>query len=302
VRSLIGYLAIGIIKLLGLISLSRAQKLGAFIGNRLMKKRTRMREVARVNLGLVYPEMTKGQREELLRNTMIETGKTLGESGPMWGYESARGAALIKRVHGEELFDELLAQPHGAILLAPHLGNWEIINNYVAQKNTDITIMYRPLKLPSFNSWMVKRRELVGCKLVPTTRDGVMGLFDTLNRGELVGFLPDQEPRPKSGVFAPFMGHPALTPKLPHEMLTKTGAKALYAFAKRLPDAEGFELYFIQPEDDLYSDDVVTSATSMNRGIAQCIDVCPEQYQWGYKRFKRQPDGKLSPYIAAKVP
>lgn len=301
-RSLLGYLAIGIIKLLGKISFSRAQKIGIFIGNRQMKKRTRLREVARVNLGLAYPDMNESDREKLLRDTMIESGKTLAESGPMWGYESAQGAALIKKVHGEELFDELIAEPGGSILLAPHLGNWEIINNYVAQKKTAITIMYRPMKMPSFNSWMVSRREKVGCKLVPTTREGVMGLFDTLNRGELVGFLPDQEPRPKSGVFAPFMGHPALTPKLPHEMLLKTGSKALYAFAKRLPDAQGFELYFIKPEDDLYSEDVEVSAASMNRGIGQCIDICPDQYQWGYKRFKRQPDGGRNPYKAANVP
>jgi KDO2-lipid IV(A) lauroyltransferase len=85
-------------------------------------------------------------------------------------------------------------------------------------------------------------------------------------------------------------------------MLTKTGAKALYAFAKRLPDAEGFELHFIQPDDDLYSDDVVTSATSMNRGIAHCIEFCPAQYQWGYKRFKRQPEGLRNPYRVANVP
>jgi len=301
VGSLLGYLAIGIVKLLGMISLSRAQQIGVLIGNRLAKKRTRTREVARVNLGIAYPDMNETEREELLRSTMVESGKILAESGPMWGYESEQGAALIKKVHGEELFDELIAQPGGSILFAPHLGNWEIINNYVAHKKTDITIMYRPMKMPSFNSWMVKRRELVGCKLVPTTRQGVMGLFDTLNRGELVGFLPDQEPRLQSGVYAPFMGRTTLTPKLPHEMLQKTGAKALYAFAKRLPDAEGFELYFLKPDEDLYSEDLEVSATSMNRGIAQCIEICPDQYQWGYKRFKRHPD-QPNPYKAAKVP
>ena len=293
---MLGYIAIGIIKLLGMIPFSTAQSIGAFIGKRMMKRRTRMREVARVNLSLVYPGKSEGEREALLHETLIQTGKTLGETGPMWGYDSAVGAGLIRKVHGEALFDELMTHEGGKVLIAPHLGNWEIINNYVAQKQQDITIMYRPLKSQTLNSWMVNKREAVGCKLVPTTRQGVEGLFETLRAGELVGFLPDQEPRPQSGVFAPFMGHPALTPKLPHEMLTKTGSKAIYAFAKRLPDSAGFELYFLPTEDALYSESVEESAASMNKGIAECIAICPDQYQWGYKRFKRQPEGMKNPY------
>ena len=301
-KSLFGYLAIGLIKLLGKISLVSAQKLGQRIGGYLMSRRSRSREVARVNLSLVYPQKSEAEREALLRDSLVESGKTLAETGPMWGYDPEITTGLINDVHGEELYDELMQYDGGKLLLAPHLGNWEIINNYCAKRRHDITIMYRPAKLPSFNNWMVSRRETIGCKLVPTTRAGVMGLFSTLKNGEMVGFLPDQEPRVQSGVFADFMGHPTLTPKLPHEMLKKTGAKALYAFAKRLPDARGFDIYFVKPDEDLYSEDVEVSANSMNRGIAECIAICPEQYQWSYKRFKRQPEGMPNPYIEANVP
>lgn len=301
-NTLLGYLVIGLIKVLGMIPLAGAQILGRGMGKLMMARRSRSREVARVNLSLVYPDKTESEREQLLRDTLTENGKTMAETGPMWGYKPEVTTAMIRDVHGEELFDELMASDEGKILLAPHLGNWEIINNYVAKKQHDITIMYRPAKMPSFNDWMVGRREEIGCKLVPTTRAGVMGLFKALKRGELVGFLPDQEPRRPSGVYADFMGIPCLTPKLPHEMLKKTGAKALYAFARRLPDAKGFDIYFIRPDDELYAGDAEVSATSMNRGIAECIAVCPEQYQWTYKRFKRQPEGVISPYKAANVP
>lgn len=295
-KTVLGYLAIGLIKLLGKVSLSRAQNLGARIGKLLLARRTRSREVARANLQLAYPQLSDDERQQLLHDTLIENGKTLGETGPMWGYDAGVTTAMIRNVYGEELYDELMAGDGGKMLLAPHLGNWEIINNYVAKRQHDITIMYRPAKIPTFNHWMVSRREAIGCKLVPTTRGGVMELFSTLKRGELVGFLPDQEPKRKSGVFAPFMGHPTLTPKLPHEMLKKTGARALYAFARRLPDAAGFDIYFIKPDEELYSDQAEISAASMNRGIGECIAICPEQYQWTYKRFKRQPEGFSSPY------
>ena len=300
-NAIIGYLMIGLIKTLGLIPLGAAQKVGTLIGRVLASYRTRSREVARVNLSLCYPHMAAAERDALMHETLIENGKIAAEMGPMWGYEPSRTMGLIRHVYGEDVLDEAIADARGVILLAPHLGNWEIINNHMSTK-CPITIMYRPAKVPVFNNWMVTRRENVGCNLVPTTRAGVKALFDTLNAGGMIGFLPDQEPKEKSGVFAPFMGVETLTPKLPYEMLKKTGAIAIYGFAKRLPDAQGFDIYYLRAEDDLYSDDVRESATSMNRSIEALIGYCPAQYQWTYKRFKRRPEGARDPYKEARVP
>ena len=63
VKNLIGYLMIGAVKLMGLVSFSRAQKVGRYLGKRLASKRTRSREVARVNLNLCYPDKSKDFRE-----------------------------------------------------------------------------------------------------------------------------------------------------------------------------------------------------------------------------------------------
>lgn len=301
VKSLIGYLMIGLVKLLGLIPLAKAQALGRGMGWLLHSRRTRAREVARVNLDLCYPHLAEQERKALLRETLNENGMVASEMGPMWGYEPEQTHKLIRHVYGEEVFEAALKDKRGVIVLAPHLGNWEILNNYFSRKSP-ITIMYRPAKMQNFNHWMVSRRENVGCKLVPTTRAGVKALFDTLNAGGLVGFLPDQEPQLKSGVFAPFMGVDTLTPRLPYEMLKKTGAIGVYGFAKRLPGAQGFDIYFLPATDDLYDEDPVVSATSLNRSIEECIGYCPAQYQWTYKRFKRQPEGKISPYAQAGVP
>src|SRR5690606_32113673 len=102
----------------------------------------------------------------------------------------------------------------------------------------------------------------------------------------------------RSGVVAPFMGVDALTPKLPHELLIKTGARAVFGFAKRLPNAEGFEVYFFTPDDDIYSDDVQVSAASMNRVIEKMVRLAPEQYHWTYKRVRRGP--MANPYHKKK--
>lgn len=300
-KNLIGYLMISVIHLMSYVSLTSAQRVGRGIGRVMMARRTRSREVTRVNLSLCYPEQSETEREQMIRDVLMQSGMTGAEMGPMWGYTQDKLMGMIRTIHNEHLYDEVLSSGKGVLLMVPHLGNWEIISTYAAHKS-EITAMYRPAKIKSFNDWMVTRRKAVGANMVATTGEGVRALFDILKRGGVVGFLPDQEPKRERGVFAPFMGVETLTPNLPHQLIQDTGCKVIFAFAKRLPNSQGFDLHFVSPEPKQYDADQVVAASAMNSAIATCIEQCPSQYQWTYKRFKRRPEGEISPYNAAGVP
>jgi len=301
VKNLLGYVLIGVIKLLSRVSLARAQATGQWLGRRMMKKRTRAREVARVNIGLCYPELSAAEQNSLVEQSLLHSGMTGAEMGPMWGYSHERLMGMIRSVHNGELFDDAIAANEGVLLMVPHLGNWEIISTYAASR-ARVTAMYRPAKMKSFNDWMVGRREAVGANMVPTTKGGVEALFQILREGGVAGFLPDQEPKPERGVFAPFMDVETLTPNLPHQMIQESGCRVVFAFAERLENAAGFDIHFLDAEPDQYSADPVVAATAMNTTIARGVAQCPAQYQWTYKRFKRRPDGGMNPYKEAGVP
>ena len=292
---------IGVIRLMSLASLATAQGVGRRVGGLLWRRRTRSREVARTNLTLCYPDKSAAEVNDMVHETLLHNGMTGAEMGVMWGYEPERLLGLIRTIHNGELLDELIAGDKGVLLMVPHLGNWEIISTYAASR-CQITAMYRPAKMKPFSDWMVKRREIVGANMVPTTGEGVRTLFSLLNEGRVVGFLPDQEPKRERGVFADFMGVPTLTPNLPHQMIQETGCQVVFAFAERLPDAGGFDLHFLKAEPGQYDPDPVVAATAMNTTIARCIEACPAQYQWTYKRFKRRPEKVRNPYKEAGVP
>lgn len=300
-NNLIGYLMIGAIKLMGLVSLPTAQRIGRMLGKRLASKRTRSREVARVNLAMCFADKSEDYRETLLYDTLIQNGMTGGEMGPMWGYSHEKLLTMVRKVHNQELLEQKLADKRGLLFMSPHLGNWEIVSAWLATL-TSATIMYRPAKVKNFSDWMVSRREAVGAELVPTTGGGVKALFATLNAGKVVGFLPDQEPKRERGVFAPFMGVETLTPTLPHQMIRETGCQVIYAFGERLPNAEGFDIHLFDALPEQFDPDPVISATAMNQSIENCVRLCPAQYQWTYKRFKRRPNDGINPYKIAKVP
>lgn len=301
VKNLIGYLMILVIHLMSYVSLSAAQRVGRGIGWLMWIRRTRGREVARVNLSLCYPDQTDAERSDMIHETLLQSGMTGAEMGPMWGYSQEKLLGMIRTIHNEHLYDDVINASEGVLLMVPHLGNWEIISTYAAHKSK-ITAMYRPAKIKPFNDWMVKRRNAVGANMVATNGEGVRALFDILKRGEVVGFLPDQEPKRERGVFAPFMGVDTLTPTLPQQLIQETGCKVIFAFSERLPNNQGFDLHFVSPEADQFSTDPLVAATAMNRAIATCVSTCPAQYQWTYKRFKRGQEGVKNPYKIANVP
>lgn len=295
------WLAILIIKSLALIPFSSSQAIGQGIGSILYRFRTRAREVSRVNINMAYPELKETEKEQLIKQSLLHSGMTSAEMGSMWGRSPEYLLKLACKVHNLEALLEHIKQPNGLILFAPHQSNWEILNNTMVQY-TNITAMYKPLKNAHLNQWMITQRAKTGMSFVPTTRAGVESLFDVLNNGGTVGFLPDQEPKPERGEFAPFYEAQALTPKLPYELIQKTGCKVLFACAIRLEHAQGFEVHLIEPDAGIYSEDEVTCLTALNKGVQACIDLDNTQYNWAYKRFKHQPDGAKNPYDLANVP
>ena len=108
--------------------------------------------------------------------------------------------------------------------------------------------------------------------------------------------MPDQEPEPHSGEFAPFFGIQALTMTLLTNLAQKTGALVVTGWAKRIYEPHGYEIIFCEAEEGVYSEDPLTQVQALNRSVEACVTKSAEQYQWEYKRFKKQPDNKPGIY------
>jgi len=285
-----GYLIIAVIRTLSWLPLRQAQAVGRMLGRLGLRIGGKFMTVARINVRMCLPALDPAQQQQMVKTAVINSAVMASELGIMWGRPPADALRLIREVHNEDVFSEALARGRGVLLLAPHLGNWELSNTYIASR-VSLTAMYRPSRNPVFDSWMHKRREQTGASLVPTNMSGVKALYRCLKEGGVVGFLPDQEPKPEGGEFVPFMGHDALTPRLPHQILQRTGAAAVFIFARRLPGGEGFDIHFHPAPPAIYAADQDEALAAMNQGVAECVAICPEQYQWLYRRFKLRPGG-----------
>lgn len=254
-----------------------------------------VRHVARINIRLCLPLLSPGEQKTLLRRYMIETGKTMTETAIMWLWPEQKILDKITGVTGEEHLRAGIERGKGVIIAAPHMGSWEIIGHYCSYHHP-MTCMYRPPEIQALDQVIRNGRTRFGMQLAPTDTSGVKILINALRRGELVGILPDQVPQQGQGVYAPFFGHQAYSMTLLSKLAQKTGATVLYGFAERLPGGRGYHLHFQPGTDEILAEQLELSVAAMNRGIERLILTCPEQYQWGYRRYKQRPGDEAEFY------
>lgn len=285
-------IALSIIRTLGLMNLPMARGFGRFIGWLLKVTDSRMYKVTLKNLELCFPNMAKSQRETLAVESLKQTGQTIAETGIAWaGTEKKfrQNEAKIQNVVNAHLFDQAVADGKGLLLLTMHYGNWEWVTSYLPQR-CDLLAMYKMAKMPGLEKAMLEARKASGIKLVAAGKEGVMSFTQHYQDKKACIIVPDQEPSEKSGVWADFFGIPALTPKFIHYLIQKNPeGTVLNVYMKRVKG--GFDLVFKEVDSNIYSEDLVTSATAMNKGFEACIAEDLSQYQWEYKRFKRNKDG-----------
>ncbi|HEY9035371.1 MAG TPA: lysophospholipid acyltransferase family protein [Pseudomonadales bacterium] len=290
-------LLVMVLSLLGLLPLAWAQALGAFLGECAYRVGRKRVHAARCNIAVCYPDMPAAEREAMVKASFREAGKWFTEFGVAWLWSSERVNALIS-VRNQHLFDEALAEGRGVVLIVPHLGNWEVMNTWLAAR-VPLAALYKPIRSSWFECFVKWRRSRQNAVMAPASSQGVRQVMKRLKEGSVTAVLADHLPSNKAGVFAPFFGRMALTGKLTASLARVNHSVVLSAVLLRKPNGQGFELVFQSVEGAASSDDQ-QAARALNQAVEQCIQLAPEQHQWMYKRFARRLPSTPDAYT--KVP
>jgi Kdo2-lipid IVA lauroyltransferase/acyltransferase len=73
-----------------------------------------------------------------------------------------------------------------------------------------------------------------------------------------------------------------------------THATVLFFFAERLVKGRGYQVHIL-PMDEPFSTDKNIAARQTNAMVEKLILMCPEQYLWGYNRYKQPAGAPLPP-------
>ena len=294
------YLIAGLLRMVSYLPLGAAQFIGKWLGLLAWKLGGRPKKITDINLDICLPELTEEQRRDLSRDSLAHTGMTALEIPLMWEWPVDKCLGLIKETEGLELVDEALATGKGLILLAPHLGNWELAGLFFSSRYK-MAALYSPPHIKEFEDYMSRVRGRLGSELVRGDRKGLMRLMGILKEGGVAGILPDQSPRGKTNAYAPFFGMDVMTMTLVGKLVQKTGANVLVTYAERLPNGEGFKILVTPAEPGIGADDAVAGATALNQSVEKVVRMAPEQYQWEYKRMRHRPPGNPNPYKPGQI-
>jgi KDO2-lipid IV(A) lauroyltransferase len=294
------FLIAGFLRIAGSLPLGLAQFIGKWSGLLAWHLNSQSRKVTDTNLRICLPELSAEQRKQLSRDSMAHTGMTALEIPLMWEWPVDKCLGLIRETRGLELVDQALATGKGLILLAPHLGNWELAGLFFSSRYK-MAALYSPPHIKEFEDYMIKVRGRLGSELVRGDRKGLMRLMGILKEGGVAGILPDQSPRGKTNAYAQFFGMEVRTMTLVNKLIQKTGANVLVTYAERLQDGEGFRIVVEHAAPGNDDDNVVTAATALNLSVEKVVRMSPEQYQWEYKRLRHRPPGEINPYYPDRI-
>lgn len=286
---------------LALLPLPVLHGIGAFIGWMMWFTRSKRRMVALTNIRACFPELPERRQQHLARRGLVHEMKSIAEIPFFWLGPKDKLLASVRETRGEELIDQALAQGKGLIVLTLHLGGFEAPGHVFASRRP-ITGIYKP-QGGVIEELSVQGRMRTGAKLIKAVGGSVrQAAEELLRRNETLYFMPDQDPPAGRGVFVPFFGVIAHSPTLVCKLVQATGAPVIYMFGERLDWGRGYIAHYRAAPPGLDDPDLHKAVTAMNAGLEACVRSRPEQYWWGYKRFRRRPPGEPRYFYADEIP
>jgi Kdo2-lipid IVA lauroyltransferase/acyltransferase len=229
---------------------------------------------------------TAGLNFSQVRGAIGQAGSMSTELPRLW---MGKSPAVVWTEGSLACVHSAYAAGKGVLFLTPHLGCFEVtaqaLTASFSAKFGPLTVLYRPSRKEGLGQVMETTRARPGLETAPTTLAGVRQMIKALRAGRAVGLLPDQVPPQGMGQWTPFFGKPAYTMTLAARLALQTGAKLMVIWGERLPWGQGYRIHASElstPE----TAEVDVLVLQINQAMERLILSRPDQYLWGYARYK----------------
>jgi KDO2-lipid IV(A) lauroyltransferase len=281
----------GMVGLLGALPWRTASSLGGRIASLGYRPFGVRRTVVERQIAAAFPEWPRERVLETAREAYEHLGRVMVEAMLLPTAPPGRIFDVVEPEPGAwELFEAARAEGKGVILVAGHLGNWELGGAYVGARGIPVDAVVRHMANPLADRWISDTRRFTGVRVVFDDQ-AVRSTTRALKEGRTVGFLADQGVKGLASTFVPFFGRPAKTPRGPAVFALRFGTPMLFFVPYR--DASG--RYRISMERIPLVDtgdrerDIDTMVATWTRMLEGWVRRIPGQYFWHHQRWRRQP-------------
>jgi KDO2-lipid IV(A) lauroyltransferase len=250
------------------------------------------RRVVERQIEAAFPEWSAERVQATARSAYESLGRTSIETAVMARCSREEILALFDPCDSWDVVEHALAKKRGIIIVAGHLGNWELSGAYLAARGIDIQPVARQQENPLFDAYLFRTRSRLGMKPI-WDGDAVKRVPRALRDNAAVAFVMDQGAAGLASTWVPFFGRQAKTPRGAATFALRLGSPIVFLVALRKPDGR-FTIHF----EGVPVNETGDKNTDVDRIVADCTKVleswvrrAPEQYFWHHRRWKHQQPG-----------
>ncbi|KPL16412.1 MAG: hypothetical protein AMJ92_12865 [candidate division Zixibacteria bacterium SM23_81] len=277
-----------------LLPMPLAQFVGAILGQLAFS-------VVRIRRQVTLENLHQAFADSLVRRDLIKIGarcyRNLGR-GMMefcrfpWLTQKRLGKLLD--IQGLEHCRHALAEGKGVIILSGHFGAWELLGPVFALNGFPVDLLVRPQRNPLADELMSRHRRQVGAEILRVSRMP-RGVIRSLHRNHVMVILADQDGG-RDGIFVPFLGRLASTPRGVARFALETGAPILMSFLIRQPGGRhrmviDSPLRF-SPSGDREAD-LFQILQIYTQRLESYVRAYPDQWFWPHRRWKTRPPSAI---------
>lgn len=189
---------------------------------------------------------------------------------------------------GLQNLDKALTRGKGVLAITGHFGDWELMGAAFSLMGYPIHFLVGEQHNRRVDDTMNAYRQMAGIGIIPMGV-AMRKVLATLRKGEIVAMLSDQDAH-EEGVFIPFLGRPASTPKGPAAFALKTGAAVIPVFIVRKENSWQHTVFIEEPIIPDRQSTIYSTTNSYTNYLEQYIRRYPDHWFWPHRRWKTKPE------------
>ena len=193
----------------------------------------------------------------------------------------------LLHLEGMEHLEAARAHGKGVLVVAPHMGSWEIAAAIWSATIAPVSLFAEELEPRAMYEWYRRTRARLGISVLPLTRRGLREVMHALEAGEMVITAIDRDVV-GTGEPMEFLGRTARIPTGPAALSLRHGVPLLAVCVWRLPDdsyqAFGMPPVLAEPTGDRDADIRRVNAQLLRR-LEEFIRAHPEQWHLPHRIF-----------------
>ena len=287
-----------VIALANALGVEATLRLGAGIGTLWFRLRgPRTRRVAD-QLATAFPERDPLWLRERAREVFVHLAQGLAEGVLLAGRHRETLVAALE-VEGLDHLEVARADAdgRGALVVGPHLGNWELGAAKLTALGIPVAAVYRGPRQPALDRALRRLRGGEGeggIEHIAMGRRAGVQFVRALTGGRNVLALLDQHARGDEGVPVTFFGRPASTRFGPLKLAARVGAPVLIASVRRSADRRRHTLTIepaLQLEPGASDDEEILrrNLQQVTAELERTIRANPGQWIWTHRRWRENP-------------